>query len=215
MTWKAQVGGKVIETTLQYQIFVCHWVIYFGFWPRIRQNPYCSIYSAKIWWPHCHVLFECIVMIFFTNWLWYYLTSCKNLERLNVIFMVRKMGQLFKILIIPSFRLILMTSLWRCLWLLLSRIFFHELTLVLFYSIPKFVKIACHLHGWKIGKKKSMGGGVATPSTITLSNFLAKTICPIWKIFWWTDASRMGIQLKILFQIKALPIPEKNWKKNC
>ena len=43
------------------------------------------------------------------------------------------------------------------------------------------------------------GGGGKTPSTLHLSNFR-------------TDAPRIGLQLKILFAIKALPTPVKNWK---
>ena len=47
------------------------------------------------------VVFDCIVMnIYFTDSPWYYLTPCQHLLRLNVIFMVRKIDQLFKIFII-------------------------------------------------------------------------------------------------------------------
>ena len=60
---------------------------------------------------------------------------------------------------------------------------------------------------------KCTGAMVATPpSTIPLSYFRDKTVGPIWKFFWWTDAPRMRLQPKILFEIKALPIPEKNYK---
>ena len=34
------------------------------FGQKMGQNHYCSIVSAKIWWLHCDVVFDCIVMIF-------------------------------------------------------------------------------------------------------------------------------------------------------
>ena len=52
LTWKAQVRCKVIQTTLQYQI------IYYGFWPKMGQNPNHSIVLANIWWRHCDVVFS-------------------------------------------------------------------------------------------------------------------------------------------------------------
>ena len=59
--------------------------------------------------------------------------------------------------------------------------FSYHLTLILSYSIPKFVKIECHLHGHKNRSTFAQwpgGGGVvvATPSTLHLSNFRAKTV---------------------------------------
>ena len=64
--------------------------------------------------------------------------------------MVRKIGQLFKIfkiLIVSSFWLILYDVTVTLSLVVLSVILFHELNFVLSYSIPKFVKIECHLHG--------------------------------------------------------------------
>ena len=60
---------------------------------KMGQNLYCSIVSAKIWWRHSDVVFV-FVTNFFANSPWYYLTSCQNLLRLNVFFMVREIGQL-------------------------------------------------------------------------------------------------------------------------
>ena len=57
MTWKAQVSCKVIETTLSIEFLSA-----IGFWPKMGQNPYRSIVSAKIWWRHCGVVFNCIFM---------------------------------------------------------------------------------------------------------------------------------------------------------
>ena len=34
------------------------------FGQKMGQNPYCSIFSAKIQWGHCDVVFDCIVTIF-------------------------------------------------------------------------------------------------------------------------------------------------------
>ena len=34
------------------------------FGQKMGQNPYRSIVSAKIWWRHCDVVFDCIVMYF-------------------------------------------------------------------------------------------------------------------------------------------------------
>ena len=90
--------------------------------------------------------------------------------------------------------------------------FFHKLTFVLSYPIPKFVKTECHLHGQKIDKKV-LGNGCHTPSTLPSSNFRVKTLGLIRKMFSWTDVPRMRLQLKILFGIKALLIHKKNLKK--
>ena len=59
-------------------------VIYCGFWPKNRSKS--LLFQLKI----DDAVFDCIVMIFFG----YYLTPYQNLLRLNVIFMVRKIGQL-------------------------------------------------------------------------------------------------------------------------
>ena len=83
-------------------------------------------------WLYCHEFF-------FTSSPWYYLTSCQNLLRLNVIFIVREIGEL-----------------------LLNE-------------------------GWL---------PPPPPSTLPLSNFRAKTVGPIWKIFSWTDVPRMSLQVK-------------------
>ena len=40
-------------------------VIYYGFWPKMGQNPYHSIVSATTLRRHCDVAFDCIVMNFF------------------------------------------------------------------------------------------------------------------------------------------------------
>ena len=91
-----------------------------------------------------------MVIIFFTSLPQYYLTSFQNLLRLNVIFMVRKIGQLlkiFRILIVPWFWLIFDDVTVTLSLVLLSLIFFHKLTFVLSYSMPKFAKIECHPHG--------------------------------------------------------------------
>ena len=127
------------------------------------QNPYCSIVSAKIWCCHCDVVFDCIVMNFFTNSPWYNLTPCKNLSRLNVIFMVKKIGQFFKILIIPSFWLILMTSLWCCLWLYCEEFFFT--TSPWYYLTPyqNLLRLNVIFMVRKIGKKESRGDGCHPP----------------------------------------------------
>ena len=63
MTWESQVRSKVIKTTLPYQIFVL-FVIYYGYWQKMGQNPYRSIVSAKIWRRQCDFVFDCNVMIF-------------------------------------------------------------------------------------------------------------------------------------------------------
>ena len=44
------------------------------------------------------------------------------------------------------------------------------------------------------------------------SNFRGRTVGPICKVFSWTDVPIMGLQLKILFGIKALPILKKSGK---
>ena len=96
--------------------------------------------------------------------------------------------------------------------IVLSRILFHEFTLVLSYSIPKLLRLNVIFMVRNIGKKKVHGrGGLPPPppSTLRLSNFRPKTAGPIRKIFWWKDVPRMRRQLKILFEIKAFPIPEK------
>ena len=90
--------------------------------------------------------------IFFTNSPWYYLTPCQNLLRLNVIFMVRK-----------------------------------------------------------IGKKEVHGGWLPLPITLPLSNFRAKTVCQIWKIFMERCTEDETTAKKFDWN-KTLPIPEKNWK---
>ena len=43
MTCKAQVRCKVIETTLQCQIFVCYWLFAMVFGQKLSQNPYPKI----------------------------------------------------------------------------------------------------------------------------------------------------------------------------
>ena len=48
-------------------------------------------------------------------------------------------------------------------------------------------------------------------NTLTLSNFRGKTVGPICHVFSWT---RMRLQLRILFRIKALPIRKKT-RKTC
>ena len=52
--------------------------------------------------------------------------------------------------------------------------------MILSYFIPKFVKIECRLHGKKNRSTFAQLGGrgavVATPSTLPLSNFRAKTV---------------------------------------
>ena len=53
------------------------------FGQKIGQNPYCFSQTFD------DVVFDCIVIIFFTH-----LIPYQNLLRLNVIFMVRKIGQL-------------------------------------------------------------------------------------------------------------------------
>ena len=47
---------------------------------------------------------------------------------------------------------------------------------------------------------------------LTSPNFRARTVGRSEKFFSWTDVPRMRLQLKILFRIKALPIPKKNWR---
>ena len=141
MTWKAQVRCKVTKTTLQYLIFFWHWQFAVVFGENGSKSLSFHCFSLNLMtslrrclWLYCHELF-------FTNLSWYGLTPCENVLRLNVIFMVRKIGQLlkiFKILIVSSFSQYLMTSQWRCL-LLYCHEFFLELTFVLSYSMPKFV----------------------------------------------------------------------------
>ena len=54
---------------------------------------------------------------------------------------------------------------------------------------------------------------IATPpSTLHLSNFRAKTVGPIRKIFSWTDAPRMRLQQKICLEQKLCPFPRKTGK---
>ena len=62
-------------------------VIYYVFWPKIRSK---SLLFHCFQLKSDDVVFDCIVMNFFL----YYLTPYQNLLRLNVIFMVRKIGQL-------------------------------------------------------------------------------------------------------------------------
>ena len=93
--------------------------------------------------------------IFVTNSALYFLTPYQNLLRLNVIFMVRKIGQL-----LPN-------------------------------------------GGW---------AWLPPPSTLPLSNFRAKTVGPIRKMFSWTDVPRMSLQLKISLQKKLFPFSRKKWK---
>ena len=70
--------------------------------------------------------------------------------RLNVISMVTKISQLFKIvkfLIVSSFWLIFDDATVTLSLVVLSCISVDKLIFVLSYIIPKFVKIECHLHG--------------------------------------------------------------------
>ena len=78
INWIAQVRCKLIEITLQYQI-VCLILVFFMVLAKtMGQNPYRSIVSAQIWWRHCDVVFSCILINFFTNLYWYYLTPFQN-----------------------------------------------------------------------------------------------------------------------------------------
>ena len=74
--------------------------------------------------------------------------------------------------------------------------------------------------GWRLGCVSGMSGVClwreftsapnqrrnATPS----SNFRGRTVGPICQVFPWTDVPRMRLQLKILFEIKTLPIIKKS-----
>ena len=51
-------------------------------------------------------------------------------------------------------------------------------------------------------------------NTLPSSNFRGITVGPICQVFSWTDVSRMRLQLKILFGIKALSIRKKT-RKTC
>ena len=53
---------------------------------------------------------------------------------------------------------------------------FYKVTLILSHFMLKFVKIECHLDGQKKGQCLLNGG---PPSTLSLSNFRAKTVGPI------------------------------------
>ena len=88
-----------------------------------------------------------------------------------------------KILIIPSFQLKFDDITVTLSLIVLSRIFFKKLLL------------------------NGEGGVVATPSTLPLSNFRAKMVGPIWKIFSWADVPRMSLyRQKFSLQKKPLTI---------
>ena len=57
------------------------------------QNPYRLAFWLIFDDVNCDVVFNCIVMNFFANLPWYYLIPYQNLLRLNIIFMVRKIGK--------------------------------------------------------------------------------------------------------------------------
>ena len=128
--------------------------------------------------------------MFFTNLPWYYLTPCQNLSRLNVTFMVRKIGQLFKIfkiLIVPLFWLIIDdVTVMLSLILLLCIFFANHLYTMLLYT-----KICFIFMVRKIGKISPWWGGggggcltsprsylclILEPSRYTVKNLVRKKL---------------------------------------
>ena len=58
-------------------------VIYYGFWPKLCQNPYFSIDLPEIGWRYCDVVFDCIVMNFFYKFtlvLFYFMPKLFEIE---------------------------------------------------------------------------------------------------------------------------------------
>ena len=116
---------------------------------KMGQNPYRSIIWANIWWRHHDKVFDLskIVMnswIFFINLPWYYLTPCQNLLRLNVILMVREIGQLFKIfkiLIVPLLWLIIDDVTVMLSLIVLSWIFFANSPLYYLTSFQNLLRL--------------------------------------------------------------------------
>ena len=89
-----------------------------GEWGRLQQR-------------YCDVVFDCIVMnFFFAISSWYYLTRCQNLLELNVIFMVRKIGQVFKI-----FKILINPSAW---------LIFDDVTTALPYVVLSWISLQTH-----------------------------------------------------------------------
>ena len=106
MTWKAQIRSKVIETILQYQIFLFLLVIYYGFWPKYGSKSLSFHYfgshlMSSLWrclYLYRHELFSqtCIYIILFRTKICQDWMSSSWLE-------IRSTFQIFKIHIIPLF----------------------------------------------------------------------------------------------------------------
>ena len=93
MISKAQVRCKVIRTALLYQTFVCFWQFIMIFGHKMGEIIIVPSFQLKL--DDVTVTLSLIVLSsnFFGDVSWYDLTPNQTLLRLNVIFMVRKMGQ--------------------------------------------------------------------------------------------------------------------------
>ena len=146
---KPQVRCKSIEATSLYHLCLLL-LIFYDFWQK-KWVKILVVPSFRLKLDDVTVTLSLIVLswFFFTNLSWYYLTSCKNLLWLNVIFMVKDRSTFAQ---------------WG--WL----------------PLPP------------------------PPSTLPLSNFRAKRVGLIWKIFSWADVPRMSLQAKIFWEKLEKPV---------
>ena len=145
MTWKAQIRCKVIYTRSNFCLIL---VIYCGFWPKNGSKSFVPSFQLKFDDVTATLSLIALSRNIFHKLILILYYSMPTLVKIECHLHGQKNKSTLQNLQNPYCSIVLANIWWRHCYVVFSCIvmnFFHKLTFVLSYVIPKFVKIRCHL----------------------------------------------------------------------